>query len=148
MNKKYFLDTNIFLRIIIKEDENSFLECTNLIKLIESGKVIAKTSSIVLSEVVWTMRSYYKLSKEDVLEAVQSILTLRNLKMIDSYEIEIALELYRNNNVKFIDTLIASIPDIKNNKLLIISYDKDFDKLPVKRINPDDASITSTGVCT
>ncbi len=135
-NKKYFIDTNVFLRVLIKEDKKTFLECKKLFERIKKGEIQAYTSSLVLAEIHWVLNSFYKLQKKEILKALASILNLRHLKITEKVDPALALRLYSNFKVKFIDCLIASNPEIFSKKTTIISYDKDFDKLGVKRKTP------------
>jgi predicted nucleic acid-binding protein len=51
-------------------------------------------------------------------------------------DVSLAIEFYKNYNIKFIDALIASNPKIFKKEITIISYDKDFDKINVLRKEP------------
>lgn len=133
---KLFIDTNIFLRTLIEEDKESFKDCFQLLQNIKTNKFKGITSSVVLSEVAWTLLSYYKFSKPEVVKALRSIVNLRGLSIIDKFQHEVALSLYEKNGIKFIDALIASNPDIVNKNWTVISYDRDFDKIDVKRMEP------------
>lgn len=44
--------------------------------------------------------------------------------------------MFEQKPVKFIDALLASIKEIKEKKWKVVSYDRDFDKLGVVRIEP------------
>jgi len=44
--------------------------------------------------------------------------------------------MYSSKNVKFIDAMIASVDQIVSGSWVVVSYDKDFDKLGVKRAEP------------
>ncbi|MDP3955608.1 MAG: PIN domain-containing protein [bacterium] len=128
---KYFIDTNIFLRVLIQEDKKQFTECKNLLQRVKENKLDACTGTIVLAEVVWTLGSYYQYSKAQVVEAVKSIFNLRGLRILDTYDNARAIELFEKYSVKYIDTLIASYAEIADKDITIISYDRDFAKLPV-----------------
>lgn len=65
-----------------------------------------------------------------------SLTKLRGLKIVDRYDIPTALALYERHAVKFIDALIASFLKWSAMHLTLISYDRDFDKLGVKRVEP------------
>jgi len=58
------------------------------------------------------------------------------LKIVDRFQPRISLNLFSKRNVKYIDTLIASIKEILAKKWTVVSYDKDFDKLGVLRKEP------------
>lgn len=132
----YFIDTNIFLRVFIKENELAFEESCKILELVKSGKIKAFTSSLVLTEINFVLGKIYKLSKMEVVESLKSILNLKNLKIFDKGNIIAGVFLYEHHNVKFVDTLIATNDLVLKNKAKIISYDNDFDKLNVERIDP------------
>lgn len=134
----YFIDTNIFLRIFVKIDNKKFQECLDFLNLIESGEIKAYTSSIVLAEAVWTLNSFYKFKKSEIIKSLKSILILKNLKFKDNLDFKKAIKFYSENNIKFTDCLIASDKNLSAKKTILISYDKDFDKLPIKRLEPKD----------
>lgn len=134
--KRYFLDTNIFLRTLVKENEPSFKECCQLLKTVKLNKIKAVTANLVLAEVVWTLSSYYQFPKTKVIRAIKSIINLRGLKIIDGYNPLTTLEIFEDKNIKYIDALIASIEKVHSKEWIVVSYDKDFDKLEVLRTEP------------
>lgn len=137
----YFLDTNIFLRIIVRDDTRKANECEVLLQAILEKKIRALTSHIVLSEIAWVGRGVYKMSKQEVIDAVRGIAAVKNLKIRDRFNAFIALEHFEGYNVKFIDALIASDPGFAKGELVIVSYDRDFDKLGIQRVEPDKISL-------
>lgn len=133
---KYFLDTNIFLRTLNPTDSpKAHKECLKFVSLIEDNKIKAITSNLVLSEVVWTLKRFYKFPKERIINAMYSIYNLK-IPFNNNFQTQVAIEMFQMNSVKFIDAQIASIPEIKDKKWTVVSYDKDFDKLKVKRKEP------------
>ena len=97
--KKYFIDTNIFLRVLIKEDKKTFRSCYQFLQAVKTNKVKASTASIVIAETAWTLRSYYKFPKTKVVQAIRGILSLRGLRIIDSYDSLWAIEKFSRYNV-------------------------------------------------
>ncbi len=133
----YFIDSNVFLRVLIKEDGKSFSDCYKLMSLIENKTISAVTSDLVLAEINWVLESYYKFAKAQVVSALEGIVSLKGLSIKSNSDSIQAIEFYKKHNVKFIDALIAS-DKIFNSNAIIVSYDRDFDKLGVKRIEPDE----------
>lgn len=133
---EYFLDSNVFLRLIVKDDFKKVKECEVLFKKIKEGKIKAFTSNLVLSEIVWVGNSFYRIQKEDLIIAIKGILGFKNLRVIDDINPNLAIEIYEKFPVKFIDALIASNPKIFKKEVIVVSYDKDFDKIGVKRKEP------------
>lgn len=138
----YFIDTNIFLRAFHKENEKSFLECVTFLKAVKENQFEAQTATIVLTEVVWTLNSFYKISKGKIIEGLQSIVNMNGLKIIDTYNHSFALQLFERYSVKYIDALIASISPIIDKEMTVVTYDRDFDKLKVLRQEPSGISLT------
>ena len=127
----YFIDSNIFLRTLIKEDEKSFKECYQFLNLVQENKIKAFTSSLILAEINWVLESFYKFKKSEIIKALKSILNLKGLKIVNKTKPILAVEIFQNFNVKFIDALIASNLQIFKKQAIVISYDKDFDKMKI-----------------
>jgi len=136
--QSFFIDTNIFLRIFVKENEKSYDDCVEMFQKIKHTKAPTTfyTGNIVTSEVLWTLNSYYKEPKINIIENLNSIAHNKNLEITDDYDLKTALIIFENFNVKFADALIASIPQITQKEWIVISYDKDFDKIGVIRKEP------------
>ena len=134
--KTYFIDTNIFLRVLIKEDQKTFQECLEVLKLVRENKISAVTSTLVLAEIGWTLKSFYEIPKYKIAEMIESIINLRGLKIVDDFDPSLALEFFSQYNVKLIDAFIASLKPIAKKKWIVISYDKDFQKLPILTVPP------------
>lgn len=132
----YFIDTNIFLRVFVKENLSTFQECRAFLEMVKMNRMHAVTSGLVLAEINWTLQSFYKFHKQMVTEALYSILDMNGLQIVDQYQHRDAVLLYEGKSVKFIDAQIASLPEVKAKEWTIVSYDRDFDKLDVIRKEP------------
>lgn len=133
---KFFLDSNIFLRPIVKDDEIKQNECRDLFNRVNENKLTAITSNFVLAEIVWVCQKFYGLDKEIVTGALKRILNYRGIKILDDSNSALAIDIYEKYNIKFIDALIASYSEIQSKEMVVVSYDKDFDKLGVIRKEP------------
>lgn len=140
---KYFLDTNIFLRIVVQDDRKKADDCEALIKMMRTGKIRGITSHLVLAEFVWTCLGLYRLHKSEVLKLVRGIVSITHLSLSDEYDTLRALNYYEEHGVKFIDALIAAHVSVREHGSTIVSYDTDFDKLGLIRLEP--AQILSVG---
>lgn len=133
---KYFLDTNVFLRPIVRDVPSQAADCLKLLEKISKGDLLAVTASLVLAELTWTLLKFYDYSKKEVAEILNGLTTAKYLTIKDHYQPAQAAKLYIDHNVKFVDCLIASQPPISSGQITVISYDKDFDKLGIKRVEP------------
>lgn len=132
----WLIDTNVFLRVLVREDETCFLESKALLERVKQGEIKALSCGIVLAELVWVLGSVYGLGKKEVVEKVNGVLLLPGLKIVDGYDYRWALEQYQNKRVKYIDACIASIPGVRRGEVTVVTYDKDFGKLDCRWIHP------------
>ena len=109
--------------------------------MVKENKLKAVTTHLNLSELTWTLLTFYKLPKDKVILSIRSINNLRGIDLIDFYEIHTALSIFESKNVKFIDAMIASIKEVQGHEFTIVSYDKDFDKIGVLRKEPSEISL-------
>lgn len=123
---KIFLDTNFLLRYYLKDNQQQFESCKELLIQIEEGRFKVYASSIVFLEINYVLKSVYKLPFSDITEVLDSILTIRGINIIDKTNTKIALQFYKKYKVKFTDCLIAS--QLPKNTILV-SFDEELSKI-------------------
>jgi len=121
-----FVDTNIFLRYLTKDDPSKYEKCREMFKKAMKGEIAITTSGMVIAELVWTLLSYYKVPKAEVIEKVSVIVGTKNLSIPDKNIVADALVLYGRNNIDFIDAYNAIFMRYHGLRE-IYSYDEDFD---------------------
>lgn len=126
---RIFLETSVFIRYFTADDKNKFQDCVLLLDSIETiGKLRPYTSNIVVLEILFVLTKIYKFPKREVIEAIQKILEMRNLTLIEKTNTKDALKRYNKHKIKFGDCLISTqIP--KGAQL--ITYDNEFSKVGV-----------------
>lgn len=135
MTKK-FIDTNIFLRYLTRDDVIKYEKCRKIFKKAIDGKIDLITSGMVIAELIWTLLSYYKVPKVEVIEKISIIVSTENLYIPDKGIITDALVLYGRKNIDYIDAYNA-IFMISHGLNETYSYDKDFDMIEgIKREEP------------
>ena len=134
--RKKFIDTNIFLRYLTKDDPSKYDKCREIFKKAVEGKIELATSGIVIAELIWTLLSYYKAPKVDVIEKISIIVSTENLQIPDKNIITDALVLYGRKNIDYIDAYNAVFMRYHGFDE-IYSYDEDFDVVEdIKREEP------------
>ena len=126
--KKKFIDTNIFLRYLTKDDPEKYEHCLSLFKTAVKGKTELITSNMVVAELIWTLLSFYKVPKPIVVEKVAIIVGTEYLFIPDKAIILEALMLYAKINIDYIDAYNAVFMRHYQTSE-ILSYDEDFDAL-------------------
>ncbi len=98
-----FVDTNVFLRFLTNDDPAKAKRAEVLFRDAVRGKIRLATSLLVITEIVWTLESFYKLEKPDIAAKVEKILNTPNLECPETPLIFMALDLYVHENIDFVD---------------------------------------------
>ncbi len=107
MNKKIFVDTNIFLRYLINDNKSISDKIEEIFKKASSGKILLVTNSLVIVEIIFVLESYYDKSKKEIEEAILKIMNTKGLEVKDSGLILDALNFYLYKNIDFVDAYNA-----------------------------------------
>lgn len=130
------IDTNILLRYLTGDDKTKAQRVLILLKEIENDKKEAEILSVSAFEVIYTLESFYKISRKKIQEILTPVFGMRNLKLADKDVYFEAMEIWANKNISFADAFNMAFA-MKNNIAEIYSYDKDFDKMKfLKRLEP------------
>lgn len=134
--KKLFLDTNIFLRFFLRDDESQYQDVCKLFAKIEEGRFRPYTSSIVFLELNYVVRNIYKLSIDEISDYVNAIKKMRGMTVIEKTNTDKAINLYKKYKIKLGDCFIASQ---LSDEAALVSYDKDFRKIKeIQSQTPDE----------
>ena len=133
-----FLDTNILLRFLTRDDERKAQCALELLMRVERGEEKVITSPLVIFETVYTLQSFYKVPRQTIKEQILSIISMRGLHLPDKNIFYQAFNFYVAKNISFADAynaaymLAEKIPNI-------YSWDKDFDKIEgITRLEPEE----------
>lgn len=108
---RLFFDTNIWLRYIIGDNNEHLNTVKNLIELNEAGRLQVSTSTFVLSEFIYVQQSFYSVTKSEIINNLNDIQSMRNLKIIDVTNFSAALTTYQTSLAKWLkwsDCVIAT----------------------------------------
>ncbi|PKQ28330.1 MAG: pilus assembly protein [Candidatus Anoxymicrobium japonicum] len=131
-----FLETDTILRYLTCDDKEKAADVFALLQRVESGRERVVISPMVIFEVVFTLQSYYKVSKSEIKEKVLAILDLRGLILEHKNVFAAGLECYCEFNLPFADAFNACY--MKSRGLNeIYTYDEDYDRIAdIKRVAP------------
>jgi predicted nucleic acid-binding protein len=133
-----FLDTNILLRYLTRDDEQKARRALDLLLKVEQGEEKVITSPLVIFEVVFTLQSYYKIPRQQIRELVLPIISLRGLQLPGKSVYYRAFDLYVSKNISFADAYNAAYM-LSEKVSHVYSWDRDFDKIDgLTRIEPGD----------
>ena len=111
------VDTNVLIRLLTKDDRDQAKRAAKLFG--ENEIFIPKT---VMLETEWVLRYAYGIDKSGILDALQRLIGLSNIKMEDSHAVSLAVSWYADG-LDFTDALhLASSRDAER----FATFDKSF----------------------
>ncbi len=128
-------DTNLFVRWLTNDDKAQAESAARLFRAAEKTNEPIWVADMVVGELVWVLQRVFRLRPPQVAEMVEPIIAAPMLAIENRDRLMRAMELFAAHNVDFIDCYIASSAIEKGLKG-VASFDRDFDKLPVRRIEP------------
>ncbi len=124
--KAYLIDTNVILRYLLGDHKIFSPKAKTFMELISQGIKKAEIPSVVIVECVYVMEKFYKIPKNEIVDTLSKILNFVGIINRDKSEILEALLQYANSNPDVVDCILAAQSSPEK---VIISFDKDFDKL-------------------
>ena len=135
-----FLDTNVILRYLTRDDEAKAEACYRLFQRVDQGEEELFTCEAIISEVVYVLSSHrapYKLSHEEIRARLVPIVTLRGLRLPQKRVYVRALDLYASSPFLDFEDALAAAHMEQQGMTEIVSYDKDFDLVAgLQRVEP------------
>lgn len=129
------MDTNVLIRLIVKDDEKKFNTIAKLVRRVENNELSFIIPTVVIAECCRLLKSFYQLDKFKISEYVMDIIESENVEAEEEVVTE-ALKLYSEKNVDFADALLSV--KAKNN-IPVLTWDKkDFKKFVCEYFSPDD----------
>ena len=123
---KLFLDTNVWVRYLIKDEPKQFVTVKNLLALVEEGKYQPYISSIVLLELSYVLKSVYSFAFSEIVDALESVVAVREITIIEATNSALALAFFKTHKIKFTDCLLAS--QIRKD-IILVTFDEELRKI-------------------
>ncbi|MBI2405051.1 PIN domain-containing protein [Candidatus Gottesmanbacteria bacterium] len=120
------IDTNVCLRFLVGDDPQKLTTCRKLFEIIDQGKIRPYISSIVLLEIYWVLTSFYRNTKHQVQEALEKIMSIRGLVIVEKTDFRTAFALHQKTGMKLVDCLIATQV---GRGIVLCTYDSEFKKI-------------------
>lgn len=99
-----FIDTNYFLRFLLKDNKEQHLEAKKIFEKGASGEIKLFTSLIVFFEIYWVLSSFYKKQKQDLVKILDDILSLSFIKFENSKILFQAVKFFEVNKLDLEDS--------------------------------------------
>jgi len=131
--KSYFIDTNYFLRLLLKDDKKQFDTVYSLFQRAVNQEIQIITSIIVFFEIYWVLSSFYKKNKLKIVEYLKKILKMDFLEIENFHVLQETLILFENHTLDLEDCYnIAYAKNLETDEFA--TFDKKINNL-FKKIN-------------
>ncbi len=132
---KCFMDTDIFVNAFVDLDESKKRNSRRLLEEVSKGSINLVTDFLVLVESFYTIEKFKNATI--AVKVLRELLSLGSLEIIPiNHTIYFeSLKRAEKYKLKFNDLVHYTVA-LLNNVSEIYSYDKDFDKLEIKRVEP------------
>lgn len=135
-----FLDTNIILRYLTRDDEVKARACFELLQRVKKGEEDVFACEAVIAEVTCVLSSPrvpYRLKHDEIRDRLLPILSLRGFKLPQKRLCLRALDLWSISPFLDFEDALAAAHMQDQNIREILSYDADFDRVAgVVRVEP------------
>jgi predicted nucleic acid-binding protein len=130
-----WLDANVLLRFLTGSPPDLAERAAGLLQTAQRGEISLRVHSVVVAETVWVLESFYGYSREEISGVLVPLLEQPGLRVEGVRTVVRALEAMAENNVDFVDALLAETARSRGES--IASFGKDFRKLGVEWREPD-----------
>jgi predicted nucleic-acid-binding protein len=131
---RLWVDANVLLRFLTGEPEDLAEKAARLMSRADRGEIVLFVSSLVIAEVIWVLKSFYRRSLEEIAGVVVPLMGADGIEVEDREVLIQATELARDKNVDFVDAVLALRAARRGEA--VCSFDGDFKRLPAQRVVP------------
>lgn len=118
---KEIVDTNIFVRFLVADNESFFQLSSKWFKEAESGERELVVKAVVVAEVCFVLESVYKKAHADIASKVSGVLSASWLEVEDADVIAHAWNYYRDGE-HFVDSFLLAWSRVNGSRIL--TFDK------------------------
>lgn len=119
--KKYIADTNFILRYLLADNKEYYKKTKIIFEQARIGKCQIEITQSVFAEVIFVLSSFYEVPRIEIVRILKSLLSYKGIK-VDSDIYSYALDIYLENNIHIVDSILAVKTLLSDGKLL--AFDK------------------------
>jgi len=123
VTNKILLDTNVIIRLLMQDNEEHYKIVQSFFVALEAGEKHAILLDIIIGEVVYVLKSYYKQDKKYIIDRLKFLVQYENLEVSNRAIIIEALEVYEKRNIDFADAMLCAKKNLEGYE--VMSFDKD-----------------------
>ena len=124
------VDTNILVRFLTSDDEIQTQKVYKIFKDTEIEKKQLFVSLLVVLELIWVLKSAYNISRNEVLESINDLISMPILKFESFSTLQQFIHVAKGSSYDLSDVLIAYSAKFQGCES-ILTFDKKASKLPI-----------------
>ena len=130
---KYIIDANIIIRMLAQDNLEMALKSRQIFSEIEKNNAIGIIHTVAIHEILYVLNKYYGISRQLVGNELVKTILIPNIQVYKQSKDMLlrVINQYMQSCFDFPDILYAEIS--KNENYDILSFDRDFDKIGVRR---------------
>ena len=117
------LDTNVVIRYLTQDDQKQSAVANRIIEQELTEKNQGYITLISLIEITWVLESCYEQTKEDIINVLDLLLTIKQISIEKTDLVYLALKRFRTGTADFSDALITLVCEDAGCKR-VVSFDK------------------------
>ena len=133
---RLWLDANVVLRYLTKDPSETAERSACLMAKAERGELSLYVSLLVLAEVIWVLKSFYRYPMTAIAHVIISLVSAPGIEVDNRQLIIRAVELARDRNVDFADAYLA-LQAAERGETVCTFDESDFRRLPVEWMIPE-----------
>lgn len=129
------MDANVLLRFLTGEPQALAQRAAQAILRAEGGETRLVVSPLVVAEMIWVLKSFYKRTPGEIAGVLIPLLSADGVEVEDKDTMLRAIELVRDLNVDFVDAVL-SLEAIRKGETVCTFDETDFKRLPGPWVAP------------
>jgi predicted nucleic-acid-binding protein len=132
MAKEMILDTDVLLRLFIRDVEHQYQSSLELFKKSEEGAVKLNISILVIAEIINILENYYKLERSAYADKLIKLINMKNIGVIElsKVNLNLVLDKYFKGNMDFLGSHLLFMSKFQNKE--IFTFDKALERQAIK----------------
>lgn len=127
MKKTVVVDANIIIRFLLHDHPKLSKAAKTIFQKAEKGVHKIYLDEVILAEVIWTLSSFYKIKKNDLVDRLQKLVSQDWLVNPKKKLLLATLELYLSSNLDYIDCWVLNVS--KSLGINLETFDRNLKKL-------------------
>jgi predicted nucleic-acid-binding protein len=129
------LDTTVIVRFLVSDKSPKYKNLYSFFESLEYGKMKVELKLIVLFQVLFVLKSFYKVPKDQVANGITDLLKYKGIVIKNKTMIRRMMKMWCNKKLDIVYCYLIAILE-NDSQNLLYSYDRDLDKFNINRKEP------------